>query len=153
MRSPWMTIVAWLLSSAVLMAQPNTQSTTAPFLSGLASESCPVDLFVGRMTAPVETGSKAATSSRFGLGLEMNLARSGAAKMVKATVTNADRTDTIQLRRAADLLSSAVWLRRMSAVSWVDRTEIEFADGSTWTLRISLNVERVHLNLCRSLAQ
>lgn len=153
MRYPSITLIAVLLSSAALMAQTNTHNTPALFTAGPVSRSCPVNFFVDRAPAPIvrmfATDNKLSHSS---LGLEMNLARSGALKVAKATVVvhgfsnkgrlipaathaDVDLTETFELRSDAGAegqLHSAVWLKKMSAVSWVDLTEIEYADGSTW---------------------
>lgn len=153
MRYPSMPLIAVLLSSAALMAQTNPHGAPALFTAGPASESCPVNFFVDRTSASaVRMFANENKSIHSGLGLEMNLARSGASKVAKATVTvhgsspqahlmpatthtDADMTETFELRSDAEAngqLHSAVWLKKMSAVSWVDLTDIEYADGSTW---------------------
>jgi len=155
MRYPSAVLIAVLLSSATLVAQTGMHGTTALFTAGPASESCPVNFFVDRAPAPVVRAFVGENpSTRSSLGLEMNLARSGASRVVKATVTvhgpsgqarlmpaattphtNADRTETFELRNDADLqgqLRQSVWLKKLNAVSWVDLTAIEYADGSTW---------------------
>lgn len=152
MRYPSTILIAALLSSAALMAQISPRGTTALFTVGPVSESCPVDFFVSRISAPAVMVAKEDKSSHSGPGLKMNLAGSGASEVVKATVIvygsskqarltpatanpNADMTETFELRsdaRARSLLHSSVWLKKMSAVSWVDLTKIEYADGSVW---------------------
>jgi hypothetical protein len=166
-----MALVALLLSSAVLTAQP--YSTTASFASAPKSEWCPVHFFVGRTATPAVMASSVDQSSGFGLGLEVNFFWSGVSKMVKtifpvngssnkasplptATNTNADRTETVELRRDTGeqgLLHSTAWLRKMRAIGWVDSTEIEYEDGSTWTLLISFNAGKLQISFCRSRAQ
>lgn len=164
MRYPSAVLIAVLLSSATLVAQTGTHGTTALFTPGPASESCPVNFFVNRAPAPVvRMLAKENQPTRSSLGLEMNLARSGASRVVKAIVTvhgpsgqarlmpaatintNADRTETFELRNdaaAQSELRQAVWLKKMNAVSWVDLTAIEYADGSTW--------HASHLSQCRA---
>lgn len=163
MRYPSTILTAVLLSSAALTAQMSTHGAAALFTVGPVSRSCPVNFFVDRMEAPVVSMfAKDNKLGRSSLGLEMNLARSGASKVVKATVivhgsssharlmpaaTNAgaDMTETFELRSDAgeqNQLHSAVWLKKMIAVSWVDLTEIQYADGSTW--------HASHLSQCRT---
>jgi len=152
MGYPSTILIAALLSSAALMAQISLHGTAALFTVGPVSESCPVDFFVSRISAPAVMVAKEGKSSHSGPGLKMNLAGSDASEVVRATVIvygsskqtrlapatinpDADMTETFELRSdagAQSLLHSAVWLKKMSAVSWVDLTKIEYADGSVW---------------------
>jgi hypothetical protein len=55
--------------------------------------------------------------------------------MPAGDTANKNTMETFELHSDASvkrLLSSEISLKKMSAVNWVDLTEIEYADGSVW---------------------
>jgi hypothetical protein len=51
-----------------------------------------------------------------------------------AAKDDSDSTETFQFSGSSDapLLSSSVWTKQMSAVTWVELTRIEFTNGTVW---------------------
>lgn len=96
--------------------------------------------------------TKSAAKGHSSLGLDLNFADAGALRIVRATLTvhgasgeahavpagttpDSDAVETFRLHADAGtegLLHSEVWLKEMSAVSWVDLTEIKYANGTVW---------------------
>lgn len=153
MRSPSMVFMAMVLTSAALVAQAGPQNLTTIYTATTPppSQACPVGFSASRTAVPVMVATK--SNERYPrLGLRLDFSHPNASKIVKATITvhgasgkghfipagdamGTDRTETFNLgsnEGIENLRSSKVWLRRMSAVSWVDLTEIEYADGSVW---------------------
>jgi hypothetical protein len=152
MRYPSLILTMMLLSSAALLAQTGAHGTNAILTAGPASESCPVGFSASRTAAPTLTVAKRSKQNLPSLGLQLNFARLDASKIVKAnitvhgasgkghlmqagTTTDSETTETFELHSNAGLerlFHSEISLKKMSAVSWVDLTEIEYADGSVW---------------------
>ena len=153
MRCPSMVLMTMLLTSAGLMAQAGAHNLTTIYTATTPppSESCPVGFSASRTAVPVMMATKS-NEQYPRLGLQVDFSHPNASKIVKASITvhgasgkghlipagdamGTDRTETFNLQstpKIENLRSSKVWLKKMSAVSWVDLTEIEYADGSTW---------------------
>ncbi len=153
MRSPSMALMTMLLTSAGLMAQagPRNLTTIYTVTTPPPGESCPVGFSASRTAAPVMVATKS-NEQYPRLGVQLDFFNPNASKIVKASITvhgasgkvhiipagdatDTDRAETFNLQNnpgIENLRSSKVWLKKMSAVSWVDLTEIEYADGSTW---------------------
>jgi hypothetical protein len=146
-----MVLMAMLLTSSGLMAQAGTHSSITMLMAGPVSQSCPVGFSASRTAVPVMMATKN-TEQYPRLGLQLDFSHPNALMIAKASITvhgasgkghiipagdatDTDRTETFNLQSnpgIENLRSSKVWLKKMSAVSWVDLTEIEYADGSVW---------------------
>lgn len=146
-----------LLSSVGLSAQTGTGSTAAILTPGPASVACPIGFSVRRRAASEVLFAKDAAQIPHNQGLQLKFDHMDASNIVQADITvhgmsgnvrkmpasagpaSADMdthtTEIFELRskvQAASLFQSEIWMTKLNAVSWVELTEIKYADGSVW---------------------
>jgi hypothetical protein len=141
-----------VLASSSVWAQGNARSMTTVLTATPASEACPVSFFAKRQSNVGVSFAKGAREEGHRSWLELTFDRLDAGKIVKVNVTvhghsggaravpagtnsNDDVVEIFQLGRetgAASLLRLEIWLNRVNTVSWIELTELEYADGSVW---------------------
>lgn len=145
-------ILTLLMSTVSMAAQTNAGITSTVFIRPPASESCPVRFSAERRSIPAmkNVGNVGAHP---GQGLQINFVPFPATAILKADITvhgasprlhiiaastaAANRDDAIETFRLAGsaegpLLHSSVWTNEIVAISWVELTRVEYADGSMW---------------------
>jgi hypothetical protein len=142
-----------LLASASLWAQSNSTDSGAVWVKPEGSVRCPIDLTVKRQQGLVARSVKDEKEGPTGQGLQLNFNVPAALKVLKVTVVvhgppetahaipakddSGDNTaipETFHLERQAgtsSLQNSEIWTH-LGAVQWIEVTEIQYADGTSW---------------------
>jgi hypothetical protein len=144
---------ALLICSAGLAANAQAGASHPLYVQPPASQACPVGLSADREPGgplqPVGTGSIPR-----GQGLQINFISSADRAIVKADIlvhgvksvgregllltrpTSIGRHDTesfqVEGTAAAPLMHPLIWTNNMTAISWLELTRIEYADGRVW---------------------
>ena len=148
-------ILILALSATGLAAQTATPGASSTvFIAPPASQSCPVNFSAKRepnsgLVAVARSPQPNASPGQISQGVHITFEKSpspgilkvdvsvhgmsGRGGMIPAAATDVS-TETFQFSGSpsAPLLSSSVWTRQMSAVSWIELTRIEFANGTVW---------------------
>jgi hypothetical protein len=145
-------ILMLLLVPSGLAAQSTPNRTAAVFTTPPTSESCPVNFSVERKPNSGMVMVKGAAASH-GQGLQINFIALPESAILKVHITvhgmtpgvrvipassriatRDDATETFVLSAEPDspLLHPAIWTKRLNAVTWVELTRIEYANGTTW---------------------
>ena len=156
---PWETrmshssmVLTLLLSSVSIAAQANPGITSTVLIQPPSSESCPVRFSAERRSIPTMKNVRNADVPH-GQGLQVNFltlpatailnaditvhGASARLHMIPAATAKANRDDAIETFRLTSsaegpLLHSSIWTNKIVAVSWVELTRVEYADGTTW---------------------
>jgi hypothetical protein len=149
-------ILILLLSSSSLTAQTSAATTSTVFTTPPASQSCPVNFSVKRnpksgLVMVKRPGTPPGPA--YSQGLHIDFVPRTESPIRKASITvhgmtpgtrmlptraatpmGDDATETFELTPSAGLplLHSSIWTKKMSAVTYVELTRIEYADGTTW---------------------
>lgn len=144
-------ILTFVLASLSIAPHTNAATTPAIFTQPPTGESCPVGFSAERRSIPTLKNVRNADAHR-GQGLRINFVAIPSATILKASLTvhgasaklrtvpasfdvamPDDATETFQLTGTqGSLLHSSIWTRQIVAVNWVELTQLEYADGSTW---------------------
>jgi len=152
MRSALIVFVL-LSTSASLSAKAQAGAMHPLYVQPPASKDCPVGLSANREPGiPIQ--SVKGESISHGQGLQINFTTSAGRAIVKADIlvhgvktagpeglllaqqrsSNRNTTESFQVAGtpAAPLLHPLIWTKSMTAISWLELTRIEYADGSVW---------------------
>jgi hypothetical protein len=145
-------ILMLLLSSPAVYAQTTAGSTATIFVSPPASESCPVNFSVKRSSHSGMVMVKP-NGAVFTQGLQIDFLKSPETEILKADITvhgmsarghmmpaasrasrPDDASETFVLTPGAGLplLHSSISTKKISAITWVELTRIDYANGTTW---------------------
>jgi len=149
-------LVVLLLTSVGISAQQSADNAPGVFIAHfqtpLMLNSCPVNFAAQRQSSTEVRYANQGQEKSHGQGVQLTFTQRQTLEIVKVQVTvhgtsdkvriipagssaNEDLTEIFQLERqpgTASLLRSSLWTRSMGSVSWVDLTEIEYADGYVW---------------------